>query len=306
MPKYIAKRTLYMLITLFFVATATFFMIKFMPGDPLAYLAKNLPEQTRLNYYAKYGLDKSKAEQYVIFMKNLLQGNLGESLRYPGRSVNATIGEKSLISGSVGGWAVLIGFIIGIVLGIIAALNRNRWPDYLVMFVAVLGITVPVFVVCALLQYVFSVKLPLFPTTGWGSWKNMALPIVALALGVIATYARYMKSSVLDVSGQDYILTARAKGVSDFRVVTDHVIRNAILPCVTMLGPRIADIFTGSFVVETIFAIPGLGFYYVSSINDRDYSMVLGITVFYAAVFVVIQLLVDVLYVFIDPRIKVE
>jgi len=258
------------------------------------------------NYYKKYGLDKSKPEQYTIFMKNLVRGDLGESLRYPGRSVTDTIANNSLISGQVGGLALVIGFGLGVTLGIIAALNRNRWPDYIVMFIAIVGTTIPVFVMCALLQYFLTVRFCLLPTTGWGSWKHMVIPVIVLAFGVIATYARYMKSSVLEVANQDYILTAQAKGVSSFRVITDHIIRNAILPCITMLGPRIAGIFTGSFVVEKIFAIPGLGFYYVNSINDRDYSMILGITVFYAVVFVVVQLLVDVVYVFIDPRIKVE
>jgi oligopeptide transport system permease protein len=281
-------------------------MIHSIPGDPLAYLARNLPEQTMENYYKKYGLDKSKPEQFVMFMENLVRGDLGESLRYPGRSVGDTIAETSVVSGEVGGISIVAGFIIGVTLGIIAALNRNRWPDYIVMFIAIVGTTIPVFVMCSLLQYFLSVKYTILPTTGWGSWKNMVIPAVVLCFGVIATYARYMKSSVLEVSNQDYILTAQAKGVSGFRVVTDHIIRNAILPCVTMLGPRIAAVFTGSFVVEKIFAIPGLGFYYVNSINDRDYSMILGITVFYAIIFVVVQLIVDILYVFIDPRIKVS
>ncbi|MBE6011312.1 ABC transporter permease [Anaeropeptidivorans aminofermentans] len=305
MLKYIIKRIFYMLITLFIIITATFFMIHSIPGDPLSYLAKNLPQQTMENYYKKYGLDKSKPEQYAIFMKNLAKGDLGESLRYPGRSITDTVATNSVVSGKTGGAALFIGFVVGVSLGIIAALNRNRWPDYIVMFVAIVGTTIPVFVMCALLQYALTVKIPVLPTTGWGKASHMVLPVIALSFGVIATYARYMKSSVLEVNNQDYILTAQAKGVSSFRIVTDHIIKNAILPCVTMLGPRIAGIFTGSFVVEKIFAIPGLGFYYVNSINDRDYSMILGITVFYAALFVIVQLLVDILYVFIDPRIRI-
>ena len=306
MFKYILKRIGYMLITLFIIVTVTFFMIHSMPGDPLAYLAKNLPEKTRDNFYAKYGLDKPKSEQYVIFMKNLLKGDLGESIRYPGRSVSDTIKTNSLVSGATGGPALVIGFVLGIILGIIAALNRNRWPDYIVMFLAILGTTIPVFVLASLLQYIFSVKLNVLPTTGWGTWKHAVLPITALSFGVVSTYARYMKSSVLEVASQDYILTAEAKGVSRFKVVTNHIVRNAILPCITILGPRVAAIFTGSFVVEKIFAIPGLGFYYVNSINDRDYTMVLGTTVFFAALFVLVQLIVDILYVFIDPRIRLD
>lgn len=269
-------------------------------------MAKNLPEQTKQNYYEKYGLDKPLTEQYTIFMKNLMKGDLGESLRYPGRSVSETISTNSKISGTIGGIALFAGFFIGIAMGVIAALNRNKWPDYLVMFFAILGVTIPVFVLSAILQYVFTVKIQAFPTTGWGKPGHMVLPIIVLSLGTIATYARYMKSNVLEVINQDYILTAQAKGVSSFNVIRKHVLRNAILPAITILGPRIAGIFTGSFVVEKIFGIPGLGFYYVSSINDRDYAMILGTTIFFAALFVVVQLVVDILYGFVDPRIRVS
>lgn len=307
MLRYIIKRIAYMLLTLFIIITATFFMIHSIPGDPLSYMAKNLPEQTRANFYAKYGLDKPKSEQYLIFMKNLItKGDMGESLRYPGRSVQETVAKNSKVSGSVGGIALVVGIIIGVGLGIIAALNKNKWPDYLVMFVAILGITVPVFVLSAILQYVFTVKLKLLPTTGWGKAKNMVLPVIVLSFGTIATYARYVKANMLEVMNQDYILTAQAKGVSSFNIIRKHVIRNAFLPCITILGGQIAGIFTGSFVVEKIFGIPGLGFYYVTSINDRDYTMILGTTIFFAALFVVAQLAIDLLYGLIDPRIRVS
>lgn len=307
MLRYIIKRIAYMLLTLFIIITATFFMIHSIPGDPLSYMAKNLPEQTRANFYAKYGLDKPKSEQYLIFMKNLItKGDMGESLRYPGRSVQETVAKNSKVSGAVGGIALVVGIIIGVGLGIIAALNKNKWPDYLVMFVAILGITVPVFVLSAILQYVFTVKLKLLPTTGWGKAKNMVLPVIVLSFGTIATYARYVKANMLEVMNQDYILTAQAKGVSSFNIIRKHVIRNAFLPCITILGGQIAGIFTGSFVVEKIFGIPGLGFYYVTSINDRDYTMILGTTIFFAALFVVAQLAIDLLYGLIDPRIRVS
>lgn len=307
MLRYIIKRIAYMLLTLFIIITATFFMIHSIPGDPLSYMAKNLPEQTRANFYAKYGLDKPKSEQYLIFMKNLItKGDMGESLRYPGRSVQETVAKNSKVSGAVGGIALVVGIIIGVGLGIIAALNKNKWPDYLVMFVAILGITVPVFVLSAILQYVFTVKLKLLPTTGWGKAKNMVLPVIVLSFGTIATYARYVKANMLEVMNQDYILTAQAKGVSSFNIIRKHVIRNAFLPCITILGGQIAGIFTGSFVVEKIFGIPGLGFYYVTSINDRDYTMILGTTIFFAALFVVAQLVIDLLYGLIDPRIRVS
>lgn len=278
-----------------------------IPGDPLAYMAKNLPEQTRENYYAKYGLDKPKTEQYGIFLKNLLmKGELGESLRYPGRSVTDTIITNSKVSAVPGGLALLIGLVIGVLLGIIAALNRNKWPDYLVMFIAIIGITVPVFVLAAVLQYVFTVKFQVLPTTGWGKPENIILPVAVMCLGTIATYARYVKSNMLDVLGQDYILTAEAKGVDRFHVIKDHVLRNAFLPCLTILGGQISGIFTGAFVVEKIFGIPGLGFYYISSINDRDYTMIIGTTIFAAGLFVIAQLIIDIAYSILDPRIRIK
>jgi oligopeptide transport system permease protein len=307
MGRYILKRVGYMFLTLFIITTLTFFLMHSIPGDPLAHMAKKLPEQVRLNYYEKYGLDKPVIVQYGKFLKNVItKGDLGESLRYPGRSVTETILKNAKVSGRLGIQAIVIGVTIGIVLGIIAALNRNRWPDYLVMFIAILGVTVPVFIIAALLQYLFTVRFELLPTTGWGKFKHTILPTIAMCFGSIATYARYMRSNVLEVINQDYILTAQAKGVSPFNVVRKHVLRNAILPAITILGPQIAGVFTGSFVIERIFGIPGLGFYYVSSISDRDYTMIIGTTIFYATLFVFSQLVVDILYGVVDPRIRVS
>lgn len=294
-----------MLLTLLVVATVTFFMMKSIPGDPLGGMARELPEQTKANYYAKYGLDKSVGEQYLIYMKNLLHGDLGESLVYPGRSVSGTIASTSPISGLTGGIALVIGLLIGISLGIIAALYKNKWPDYIVMVVAIMGITIPVFVLVSLLQYFFSIKLKWLPAAGWGEAKHLIMPVIALSFGTIATYARYIKSSMLDVLDQDYVLTARAKGLSEAQVVGRHVMRNSLLPAVTILAGRIVGIFTGAFIVEKMFTIPGIGFYYISSINNNDYSMTMGTTVFYAALFVVMQLIVDFVYMLVDPRIRI-
>ena len=236
-----------MIVTLVIIITATFYMMHSIPGDPLAHMARNLPEQTKANYYAKYGLDKSTTEQYGIFMKNLItKGDLGESLKYPGTYITDTLLENSKVSATPGGLALIAGVFLGIILGIVAALHKNKWPDYIVMFIAILGITVPVFVLASLLQFVFCVQLGVLPTTGWGSGQN-----------------------------QDYILTAEAKGVSRFNVIRKHVMKNAFLPCMTLLVGQISGIFTGSFVVEKIFGIPGLGFYYINSINDRDYTMII-------------------------------
>lgn len=307
MGRFIFKRIGYMLLTLFIITTITFFLMHSIPGDPLSYMAKNLPEQVKANYYAKYGLDKPVIVQYGVFLKNLFtEGSLGESLRYPGRSVTDTVLTTSKVSGRIGFQAISLGLVIGISLGVIAALFRNKWPDYLVMFIAIIGITIPVFIIAALLQYAFTVKLEWLPTTGWGSFKYTILPTIALAFSPIATYARYMRSNVLEVINQDYILTAQAKGVGGLSLIFKHILRNAILPAITILGPQIAGIFTGSFVIEKIFGIPGLGAFYITSINDRDYTMIIGTTVFYAAIFVVTQLLTDLLYGVADPRIRVS
>ncbi|WBW99382.1 ABC transporter permease [Oceanirhabdus sp. W0125-5] len=306
MIKFIIRRIFYMLFTLLVVITITFFLIRAIPGDPLASMARKLPEQTKINYYAKYGLDKPVIVQYGIFLRNLIfEGDLGESLTYPGRKVTKTILEYAPVSGRLGIQAISIGFTLGIILGIIAGFNRNKGPDYVVMFVAILGISVPSFVIASLLQYFFTVKFNLLPTIGWGAFKYTILPSIALSFGSIAKYARYMRANCLDVIMQDYILTAKAKGVSKFSLVTKHVIRNAILPVITLLGPQIALVFTGSFVIESIFSIPGLGSYFVSSVSNRDYTMIMGQTVFISFLFVSSLLVVDLVYGLVDPRIRV-
>lgn len=306
MTRYVLKRILYMLLTLLIVATVTFFMMRSIPGDPLGGMARELPEQTKANYYAKYGLDKPLVEQYLIYIKNMLLGDLGESLLYPGRSVSATISATSPVSGLVGGIALVIGLLIGVCLGIIAALKKNQWPDYVVMVIAIMGITIPVFVLVSLMQYFFSIKLGWLPSSGWGQPKHLIMPVIVLSFSTIATYARYIKSSMLDVLDQDYILTARSKGLSEGQIVRRHVLRNSLLPAVTILSGRIVGIFTGAFIVEKMFTIPGIGFYYISSINNNDYTMTMGTTVFYAALFVVMQLVVDFVYMLVDPRIRIS
>lgn len=306
MFKYTIKRICYMIITLFAVATITFFLMRSIPGDPLASMARTLPEQTKANYYAKYGLDQPLFTQYLMYMKGLVHFDLGESILYAGRSVTGEIARTSPISGMVGGTALIIGTLIGVVLGIIAALKKNRWPDYIVMFIAILGATIPVFVLASLMQYVFAVKLGWLPASGWGKTSNMVLPVIVMGFGSVATYARYIKSSMLDTLGQDYVLTARAKGLSERAVILKHVLRNSLLPAVTIFSSSVVGVFTGAFVTEKMFSIPGIGFYYVSSINNNDYTMIMGTTVFYAALFIIMQLVVDFAYMILDPRIRVS
>lgn len=306
MLRFVLKRFAYMIITIFIVTTATFFMMHSIPGDPFA-SPKKLPAQTVKNINKKYGLDKPLSTQYALFMENLvLHGDLGESYQYPGLTVNSIIAQKAPISGELGGEALIIGFSLGIILGIIAAFKKNKWQDYTVMFIAILGIAIPSFVLAAILQYFFTVKFELFPTSGWGGLKFTVLPALSMALGTIAVYARFMRSNCIDVIGQDYVMTARAKGVSKVALVYKHVLRNAIMPSITMLGPQIAMIFTGTFVIEVIFSIPGIGRYFVSSISDKDYPVILGTTIFVAILYIISVFVVDVLYGFIDPRIRLS
>ena len=307
MVKYILKRTAWAFLTLLAVVTVTFFLMRSIPGDPLAGMARALPEETKAAFMAKYGLDKPLFDQYLIYMKGLLtEFDLGESLRYAGRPVLKTLTETSPVSGSYGIPALILGTLTGVILGIVAALKKNKWPDYVVMFIAILGTTLPVFVLISISQWVFGVKLNGFlPTSGWGTPKHMILPIAISAFGSVATYARYVKASMLDTLDQDYVLTAKAKGLSQFQIITRHVLRNSLMPAVTIFAGSVVGVFTGAFVTERMFAIPGIGFYYISSINNYDYTMILGTTVFYAVLFVAMQLVLDIVYTLIDPRIRV-
>lgn len=304
MPKFILKRLGYMILVMFIVTTITFFLVHTIPGDPISAMVQDLPEETRQTYLEKYGFDQPVYIQYISFMKQLFTGDLGSSLRYPGRKVVDIVKNYAPVSGTVGGVALAIGFTIGIIFGIIAALKRNQWPDKLIMFIAILGTTIPTFVTAAVLQYVLTVTWPIFPTTGWGEPRHMVLPVICMTVGPVTTYARYMRSSVLDVANQDYILTAEAKGTSQFKIVIRHMLRNSFLPCITMICTSIASIFSGSFIVESIYAIPGLGKYFISAINDRDYAVVLGLNIIITGVYILSMLICDILMAMIDPRIR--
>lgn len=307
MAKYIAKRTVYMIFVLFVVTTITFFLMHNIPGDPLTALVQKLPEQTKANYYAKYGLDKPVWEQFLVFMKGIFtEGTLGESIRYPGRMVLDVIKKYAACSGQIGLIAIGAGFLIGTMFGVISALQKNKLPDKVLSVIAILGVSIPVFVVASVLQYVFTVRFPILPTMGWGEPKHMVLPILCMSLSPLATYTRYMRSSVLDVINQDYITMAEAKGMSFGMIVKRHILRNSILPSLTILGPNIADVFTGSFIIESIFSIPGLGSYYITSVTDRDFPMIIGCTMFYTGIYILSLLIVDILYVLIDPRIRLS
>lgn len=313
MVKYISKRIGYMVLTLWVVATVTFFLMNSMPGNPITSQAKRLPAQVQQSLMAEYGLDKPISQRYVVYIKNLVKGKMGDSFVTPGISANKYISERFPNSARIGLQAVFFGLMIGLILGITAGFKRNTWVDYFVIFIAILGVSVPSFVIAALLQKGLGGKAGL-PIAGWYSkgdgllntLKFTILPTIALSFSSIATYARYMKTSVLDVINQDYITTAQAKGVSKVAIAWKHVIRNAILPIITILGPQIASIITGSFVIERIFAIPGLGSAMIDSIATKDYNMIMGFTIFYSFLYIVALLIVDILYTLIDPRIRLS
>ena len=294
-------------IALFVVSTIAFFAVRMIPGNPIEAMTEKLPDEIRQQVFEQYGFDKPILEQYKLFFKELFtEGDLGESLKYRGRKVTDTIASYAPVSGLLGAEAIAIGVISGIILGIVAALNRGKWLDYLVMFIAVVGIAVPNFVLASCFQYFLTIRFHLFPTTGWEGFSYTVLPALALSFNSTAKYARYMRANCLDVLNQDYIITAKAKGMSKFRLIRKHVLKNSILPIITLLGPQIALMFGGAFVIERIFAIPGLGSYFVSSVTDRDYTMVMGQTIFIAALYILSVLIVDILYGFIDPRIRVS
>lgn len=310
MVKYILKRVGYSLITLFVLITITFFLMQLLPGDPFTG-EKQIPEAIMANMMAKYGLDKPVWQQYLLYMGNVLQGDLGISITY-NRSINLMIGESFLISASLGLRSVIFAFIGGVLLGTLAALNRGKFWDSLTMFIAIVGVSVPSFVMASLLQYFLGLKLfqvtglHIFAISGWGSLNQQLLPVFALGLGTLASISRLTRTSMLDVLGQDYIKTAKAKGLSQSAIIIKHALRNAIMPVVTILGPTIAGLLTGGFVVESVFSIPGLGRYFVQSVQNLDYTMISGSTIFYGAFLILMNLLVDIAYCFIDPRVKLE
>jgi len=301
--QYFAKRLVSIILVLWVVASATFLLMHTIPGGPFT-TEKVLPEAVLKNIEARYKLNDPLWQQYVDYMGNLLRWDLGPSFKYEGETVNNIINRSFPISGQLGLYAILLALVVGIPAGIISALKQNEWPDHLAMFGATIGFSVPSFIMASLLMFVFALKLRWFPAAMWGTPQQAVLPTLALASLPTAFFARLVRSSMLEVMNQDYIRTAKAKGLPGNTVIWRHAIKNAIMPVVTYLGPLTAGIMTGSFVVERIFAIPGLGQHFVTSIYNRDYTAILGITVFYSILLVLFNFIVDVAYAFIDPRIK--
>ena len=292
-------------LTVFVVATLTFFLMNAVPGGPYE-AEKAISPQARAALEAKFGLDQPLFKQYITYMRNILHGDFGPSLKQRGREVIDIIMTKFPVSARIGGISVMIALLVGIPVGCIAALNRGKVSDSAIIVIATIGIAVPSFVVCSLSMYFFGVRLRWLPTVGLTTWKHYVMPVFALSFYPTAYIVRLMRSSMLDVLGQDYMRTARAKGVSWFASLFKHALRNAVLPIITYVGPMTAYTLTGSFIVEKVFTIPGLGGEFVSSITNRDYMMIMGTTIFLATLMVFINFLVDVIYKIIDPRINLK
>lgn len=309
MTQFILKRLLSGVITIWFIATATFIGMHSVPGDPLAN-EKAVQPEIRRNLEARYGLDKPVLQQYGIFLGNMLRGDFGISFTQKNRYVNDIIREHFPISAVLGVLALIIATVGGVIWGALTAVYRDRWPDSVIMFLVVIAVSVPSFVFAMLGQLgILAMNewlgFSLLPVAGWGSFGHMLVPALVLGLSTMAYLTRLMRSSMLEVTSADYIRTAKAKGVSPLRIFYKHQLRNAILPVITVLGPSIAAITTGGFVVELVFAIPGLGRFFVQAVQQLDYTVIMGTTVFYGAFLVIMVLLVDILYGFIDPRIRV-
>jgi dipeptide ABC superfamily ATP binding cassette transporter, membrane protein len=305
MPKYILKRAIMSLITAFLVATLTFFVMNMVPGGPFL-SEKAVTPQAQAAMEAKYGLDKPLFQQYSTYMTGILKGDFGLSIKKRGRTVSQIIGTKFPVSAKVGGLALILAVCTGIPLGAVAAFNRGKFIDNLLVVLSTAGIAIPSFLSSTILIYIFTTKLKWLPSLGLKDAQSYIMPVVALALYPTFYMARLMRSSMLDVMGQDYMRTAKAKGVTTFKAIFKHALRNAILPVITYLGPLLAALMTGSFIIEKIFNIPGLGSEFVSSITSRDYPMIMGTTIFLAVFIIIMNLFVDIAYAIVDPRIKLK
>ena len=310
MLKYILKRVLSGVVTVWFIATATFMAMHAVPGDPLS-SEKEVSPEIRKNLEKKYGLDKPVIAQYFIYLGNMLKGDFGISFTQQNRMVNDIIREHFPVSAILGVLALFFAAVGGVLWGALTALYRNKLPDIIIMFLVILGVSVPGFVFAALSQIAIvlinkATGTSIFPVAGWGTIMHMWVPAFVLGIGTMAFLTRLMRSSMLEVINSDFIRTAKSKGLTDPRIFFVHQLRNAVLPVVTILGPAIATITTGGFVVELVFAIPGLGRYFVEAIQQMDYTVIMGTTVFYGAFLVVMVTTVDIIYAYVDPRIRLK
>lgn len=305
MTRYVFRRLGGAIIILWGIITVTFALMHAIPGGPFT-TEKKLPPQVKASIEAKYHLDDPVWKQYGDYLGGVITGDLGPSYKYEGRSVNDIISDAFPISAQLGLLSLMVAVVGGIAAGAISAMRPNGIVDYAVTILSTIGISVPTFIIGAVLVYVVGFELGWFPVALWRGPSYMVLPVLTLAAQPMAFIARLTRSGLLDVYQQEYIRTARAKGLSSWTILTRHALGNAILPVITYLGPLAASLLTGSFIVETIFAIPGLGQYFVTSIYNRDYTVILGITIFYSALVVFLNILVDMIYPLIDPRVTTE
>lgn len=305
MARYVLRRIGSALVILWVIISITFVLMHAIPGGPFT-SEKKLPPQVKASIEAKYHLDDPLWKQYADYIGGVVTGDLGPSYKYEGRSVNDIIGESFPVSAQLGLLALCVAVVGGITAGAISAMRPNGVIDYAITFVSTLGISVPTFIIGAVLVYVVGFELGWLPVAMWHGPSYMILPVLTLAAQPMAFIARLTRSGLLDVYQQEYIRTARAKGLGAWNILIRHALGNAILPVITYIGPLAASLLTGSFIVETIFAIPGLGQYFVTSIYNRDYTVILGVTVFYSTLIVVLNIIVDMIYPIIDPRVTTE
>jgi hypothetical protein len=292
-------------LSIFIVATLTFFLMNLVPGGPFV-AEKSISKEAQAALEAKYGLDKPLLERYATYMTDFVKGDMGLSLRQRGRTVSDIIFSKFPVSARLAGFAVAVAVLVGIPLGCLSAYNRGKLGDNIIIVFATCGIAIPSFISSVILLYTFGSKLNILPTVGLNTMSSYIMPVTALAIYPTAYITRLMRSSLLDVMGQDYIRTAKAKGLSNFKILFKHALRNAVLPVVTYVGPMLASLMTGSFVVEKIFTVPGLGRDFVSAINQRDYTLIMGTTIVLATLIITANVIVDILYKIIDPRINLK
>ena len=307
MFKYILKRIGAGALSLFVLVTITFFLLHIIPGGPFSPAEnRNVPTKILEKISDQYGLNDPIPVQYVRYLNNLAHADRGTSVKKQDTTVNELIAQGFPVSAKVGIWGVLISLAVGIPLGVVAAVKRGRLPDGLAMVFATIGVSVPSFVICVLMMYFFCEKWRIFPSYGLTSWKHYVLPVFCMAFSQIAYITRLMRSSMLETMRQDYIRTERAKGVPEFTVISKYAMKNSLLPVITYVGPMVAALLTGTFIIEKLFSIPGLGRYFVTAINDRDYSVTLGLTIFVGGLIIIVNIIVDIMYAVIDPRVKID
>ena len=305
MLKFIAKRIFEAIPTMLVLITVSFFLMRFAPGNPFS-SERPLPPEVMANIEAKYGLDKPVFEQYTTYLTNVIQGDFGPSFKYLDYTVNELISVALPVSAKVGFIAFIFTVILGVTVGTIAALKQNTWVDYAIMSTAMLGVVMPSFVLAPALIYLFSLHWNLFPAGGWhdGGWQYIVLPVIGMSLLYVATFARITRGSMIETLNSNFIRTARAKGLSYRYIILKHALKPALLPVVSYMGPAFVGIITGSVVIETIFGLPGIGKLFVNAAFNRDYSLVMGVTMLIGFLFILFNAIVDILLAMIDPKIR--